>query len=150
MSSPGRRYRSAGGSRHATVAGGALGGSIILHADGVDFSLLHPRGLSIAMFIAIPAVSSAAIAVLVDRRQHWWWSDRKRTIIACLALLPTMLFFVIPLFLVGALLLVSVAATSSHVRKAVGFVGPTIVRAVLVVVATWSGWNLIHDVTAIL
>jgi len=133
-----------------SIVGGALGGSTILHADGIDFSVLHPRGLSVAMFIAIPAASSAAIVMLVERRLEWWWVDRRRTIVACLPLLPAMLFFFLPLFLLAALLVVSAAATSSHLRRIVRLVGPTLVRGLLLIVATWSAWNLIRDVTAIL
>ena len=66
----------------------ALGGSAILHADGIDFRVLEPRLLSVAMFIAIPAAGAALMAVLVERRRAWWWIDRRRTIVACVAADP--------------------------------------------------------------
>ena len=103
-----------------TIVGAALGGSAILHADGIDFRVLEPRLLSVVMFIAIPAAGAALIAVLVERRRAWWWVDRRRTIVACVPLILPMLFFVLPLIVAAILLVLSVAATSAHVRR----VGP--------------------------
>lgn len=54
----------------ATTVGltaGALVGSLILHADGVDFTRLQPRWLAVALFVALPALVGALLLVLVDR-----------------------------------------------------------------------------------
>jgi hypothetical protein len=133
-----------------TIVGAALGGSAILHADGIDFRLLEPRLLSVVMFIAIPSAGAALIALLVERRRAWWWIDRRRTIVACVPLLVPMLVFVVPLIIAAILLGVSVVATSARVRRSIHVVGPTLVRVGLAVVATWSSWNLVRDVTEIL
>lgn len=133
-----------------TIVGAALGGSAILHADGIDFRVLEPRLLSVVMFIAIPAAGAALIAVLVERRQAWWWVDRRRTIVACVPLILPMLVFVLPLMAAAILVVLSVAATSARVRRSVQVVGPTLVRVGLVAVATWGTWNLVRDVTEIL
>jgi hypothetical protein len=55
--------------RRATVAlaAGAVVGSMLIHSDGVDFRVLKPTWLAIGMFIALPALFGAAIAVAVDR-----------------------------------------------------------------------------------
>ena len=37
-------------------AAGAVGGSMLIHADGIHFTLLGPLWLAIALFIALPAV----------------------------------------------------------------------------------------------
>lgn len=55
--------------RAATVGltAGALVGSMIIHADGVDFTLLHPRWLAVGLFLALPALVGALLLLLVDR-----------------------------------------------------------------------------------
>jgi hypothetical protein len=133
-----------------TIVGGAVGGSGILHADGIDFRVLEPRALSVAMFIAIPAGGAALMAMLVERRRQWWWTNSKRRAIACIPLIAPTLLFILPIAALAALLVVSGAATSTNVRRAAHVVGPPLVRLGMVVVATWSGWNLVRDVTAIL
>jgi hypothetical protein len=39
----------------------------IVHTDGVDFTLLEPVGLAVALFVAIPAAYGLALALLVER-----------------------------------------------------------------------------------
>lgn len=133
-----------------TVGGMAIGGSTILKADGIDFTELEPRLLSVAMFIAIPAGGAALMAVLVERRRAWWWTKRRRTALACIPLIAPALLILLPLAGLVALVIVAALATNPHIVRATAWVGPTLVRAGLVFVATWGGWNLIHDVSAIL
>jgi len=49
------------------AASGVVVGSMLLHADGVDFSLLTPTWLAISVFIALPGLFGIAIGVVVDR-----------------------------------------------------------------------------------
>lgn len=49
------------------AASGAVVGSLLLHADGVDFSLLKPTWLAIGLFIALPALFGWVIGPAVDR-----------------------------------------------------------------------------------
>ena len=67
------------------LAAGAVVGSMLLHADGVDFTRLKPTWLAIASFIALPAAFGAAIGVTVDQvkrnaaigrqnRARWLWA----------------------------------------------------------------------------
>jgi hypothetical protein len=71
--------------RYATVAmaSGAVVGSMLIHADGIDFRALTPTWLAIALFVALPASFAAAVAWTVDRlerphsvirrgRGRWW------------------------------------------------------------------------------
>lgn len=52
---------------------GAVGvGANVIHADGVDFNVLEPTWLAIALFLALPLVAAAAVVVLVER-----WIDRE-------------------------------------------------------------------------
>lgn len=69
--------------RRATtaLASGAVGGSILVHADGVDYRLLKPTWLAIALFIALPAVFGWLIGPVVDRvRDPESWSRAGRRI----------------------------------------------------------------------
>ena len=67
---------------------GAVGGAVIIHRDGVDFNLLEPTALAIAMFIAIPAGGAWLMAYFIDRWQPWWARDRRTTALASLAVVP--------------------------------------------------------------
>lgn len=55
--------------RYFTVAAasGAVVGSMLVHADGIDFVFLKPTWLAIGLFVALPAVFGAGIAAAVDR-----------------------------------------------------------------------------------
>ena len=55
--------------RRVTVAAasGAVVGSMLLHADGVDFRLLEPTWLAIGLFVGLPALFGAVIGPVVDR-----------------------------------------------------------------------------------
>lgn len=65
--------------RRLTVAAasGAVVGSMLVHADGIDFRLLKPMWLAVGLFVALPAVFGVAIGAAVDRMsidvpQHGW------------------------------------------------------------------------------
>jgi hypothetical protein len=55
--------------RYVTVglACGAVVGSMLIHADGIDFRALTPTWLAIALFIALPFLFGVAIGWTVDR-----------------------------------------------------------------------------------
>jgi len=55
--------------RRLTVAAGsgAVVGSMLIHADGIDFRVLKPTWLAVGLFVALPALFGAVIAVAVDR-----------------------------------------------------------------------------------
>jgi hypothetical protein len=132
------------------LVGATVGGSAILHADGVDFRLLEPTSLAIAMFVAIPAGGAALMAVLVERWDRWWFTDRRRTIAAAL---PTVLLvpLIFPMLVAGAgVVLVATASQHATVRSAVRLVGPPLGRVGLAIVAALSSWALFNDITEIL
>jgi len=70
---------------------GAIGGAAIIHSDGIDFNLLEPTALAIAMFIAIPAGGGWLMAYFIDRWQPWWAKNRRRTAVASVAVVPVAL-----------------------------------------------------------
>ncbi|HJR46033.1 MAG TPA: hypothetical protein VJ927_10560 [Actinomycetota bacterium] len=47
--------------------GALVGGSVIVHADGIDFSLLHPVALAVVMFVALPGLGATALSVVMER-----------------------------------------------------------------------------------
>jgi hypothetical protein len=116
-----------------TVYFGLVGGGGILRPHGIDFTLLSPLPLAVAMFIAIPLAYGAAMPWLTERmllegsvmrRRRWAW---------IVGLLPLILANI-----VGVIVLV-VALLVLLVRRSV----PTIVADWHSPVATWIGRGLL-------
>jgi hypothetical protein len=127
-----------GRARIPAMAGfyGVVGGALLVHTDGVDFTVLEPAGLAIALFVAISAGFGAVVAHLVGLAaaddawpQTWpWW-----------ALGPPLLFLLLPPFLVVALVAVAVhgaAATTEPTARwwRIAHVGALVVMVSLFVV----------------
>jgi hypothetical protein len=51
----------------AAVVAGAVGGAEVIRPDGIDFTLLEPLPLAVAMYVALPAAYGAALSVLLER-----------------------------------------------------------------------------------
>ena len=133
-----------------TLVGTTVGGSALLHADGVDFNLLEPTWLAVAMFVAIPAAGAALMAAWVERWDAWWFTQRRRTIVAALPaliLVPLILPLVVA---VASVILVSTASQSLRIRAVVRMTGPLVGRVAWAIVAALSSWALFNDVTEIL
>jgi hypothetical protein len=63
------------------LASAAVAGSMLIHADGVDFTLLRPTWLAVGLFIALPGVFGALIGVAIDavgRPDNWTVRGRRR------------------------------------------------------------------------
>jgi hypothetical protein len=77
--------------RWAPWAWGALGATVggvnILRTEGIDFSLLEPLALAVAMFIAIPAIGAATTSVLSER----WLRTERTSMLWVLGLAPLIL-----------------------------------------------------------
>lgn len=66
----------------AGLLGAALGGVLIIRPDGVDFTLIEPLGLAVAMFVLIPAIYAVSLSLLTERlardnsfaQSRWRWS----------------------------------------------------------------------------
>ncbi|MEP6870324.1 MAG: hypothetical protein ABI939_00585 [Anaerolineaceae bacterium] len=87
------------------LAGAITGGGILIHSDGVDFTLLEPHLLAIVFFVAIPAIGAGLIAWLTEVYPKFWWRKRAPTVLACIAAVPIVIFFPIAIFaiLVGSI-----------------------------------------------
>lgn len=134
------------------VFGGIVGGAAFIKTDGIDFRLLEPLPLAIALFVALPAAYGVAMSILVERRlrdateRSPWWA---------LGLIPIIgLAFFGPS---GLGVLVLVAAVWVVRRKAPSLASlwrsATVVwigRAALLAVTAASLVALVRDITRIL
>lgn len=48
------------------ILGAAVGGALVIRPDGIDFTLLEPLPLAIAMFVALPALYGVAVSLLTE------------------------------------------------------------------------------------
>ena len=136
------------------VAMGIVGGAVVIRPDGLDFTLLEPLPLAVAMFIAIPAAYGVALSLMVERLLR---GDsivrRSRAWIVGLVLLA-------PLALTGALGvgLIAVIIASWLLHRWKPWTGvlwhSTVVtwagRAILVALVAFSLIELVRDVSEVL
>ena len=132
------------------LGGGAVVGSMLLHSDGVDFRVLSPRWLAMALFVALPAFFAVVIGPaveLVERRSvpNGW----KQFVAPALALAvgPSAVF---ALVVVAPATLLYAAVRSAAVERVRGPVAiRLIVRAGWLSVAVLGLVALVGDVRAI-
>jgi hypothetical protein len=79
------------------LAAAAVAGSMLVHADGIDFTLLKPKWLAISLFVVLPGVFGALIGVWVDavqRPDSWTARGRRRWVLAlvCVVCFPATVF----------------------------------------------------------
>jgi hypothetical protein len=132
---------------------GVVGGSLVIHPGGIDFTLLDPLWLAIVSFVALPAAFGVVVAALVER---WLRGPYAATSPAWLAGLG---LAVLPLALLGARGVVLVAAGLVVVAMLVRrpgaehwFVSPPVRwlgRAGLLGVGIVSGAALVRDIAEI-
>ncbi|MEO7428252.1 MAG: hypothetical protein ABIY48_02610 [Acidimicrobiales bacterium] len=89
----------------ASLGAGAVVGGMLIHATGVDFTVLTPHALAVALFIAIPALFGALIGPARRRfaRPHTWAAaGRRRWLVPLLAAacFPPSLIVIAMVFLV--------------------------------------------------
>lgn len=136
------------------IFGGAVGGAIVVHPGGVDFTALDPLVLAIAMFIALPAIYGAALSVLVERllRPGSWlqrprvWFAAVLPLIPLAALGPAALVLVVLMVGLWAFARVAPAARELWVSQPVTWLG----RAGLLAATLWALVALTRDITQIL
>jgi len=93
------------------VTAGALGGSSLLHADGVDFTATGPLWFAVALFVVLPLATGVALALVTDAvAASGSRTARGRTRwalpVLLLGLVPEALVVLCPLALVVTVLLV--------------------------------------------
>lgn len=99
--------------RSAMAAGPAVVvGNLLVHVDGVDFTILQPAWLAIALFVALPGLFGLSMAVLAERwlaPNGWFATTRLRNV------MPLM----VPLLLPPLLLVAAVAVAAARLLQAV-------------------------------
>ena len=125
-------------------------GSMLIHDDGIDFHVLKPLWLAITLFIALPALFGAAIAVAVDRvaamPEPVGWRRW---------LLPLVLVAVFPLAVPVVALAAVVAAAGVLLRCGLDRAGgippgaTVVVRGVWLVIALLGFGALVADIRAL-
>lgn len=74
------------------VVAGAIGGAIVIKPDGIDFTVLEPLWLAVAMFVALPAAYGYVVAILVERSFRRPVDKRWRGLIGLVLVLPVLPF----------------------------------------------------------
>jgi len=141
--------------RRVTIGLGsaAVVGSLLVHADGIDFTVLEPTWLAIGLFIALPGLFGLAIGPLVDRVEQpdsWTARGRRRWAlpIALVALFPPTLFVLAGATGVfAAWLLIREFDPVERLGATTGY--SLLARALWLIVATLGLVALVNDVTAI-
>lgn len=126
-------------------------GSMLVHVEGVDFTVLQPAWLGIAMFVAIPAVYAALLTLLAER----WLAPGSRFRSAPLWLVPAPLLLWGPaapaLAVVLAVLVAGeVARRTSPGSRLLGHPAwPWVVRGALAALFVVALADLVRDTTAL-
>jgi hypothetical protein len=129
-------------------------GEMLVHTDGVDFLVLEPVELAIALFVLIPGVYALGLTLLAEwwaRPGSWFMRAPLFRVAPCLLIwavaFPTLpaLLVVIVVWLVGE----AVGRTPSGRRLLASQVGPWVVRASLAVLFVLSALRLADDVAVL-
>jgi hypothetical protein len=140
--------------RFTTAAASAVvGGSMLVHADGIDFRLLKPTWLAIGLFVALPAIFGAAIGPVVDRvaAPNSWTRQGRRIWVVPVALLVPFPLTVLPIVLaavvIAVLMAIDEATPIARLRSTVGY--QVVVRGAWLGIAVIGLFALIEDVRQI-
>lgn len=130
---------------------GSIGAAFAIRSDGLDFTLLSPLPLAIAMFIALPVAFGFALSVAVERRLEAP-SNRSVMIVGLLPLLPLALIGGAGVFVaLGALAVWAIGR--SWPRIAAAWNSPRVAwlgRVVLIAVAARALAEVVRDTADIL
>lgn len=83
------------------VGPAVVGGSLLVHTDGIDFRILEPTWLAIALFVILPGAFAGAVAWLADRwtaEGTWFRTGSPRRLLGLAVLVPV-IFLGLPLVL---------------------------------------------------
>jgi hypothetical protein len=126
-------------------------GEMLVHTDGVDYHLLDPAGLAIALFVLIPGVFAAALTLLSERwlRPGSWFLRAHLRRVAGALVVWVLVFPLLPLVLALAVVwLAQDAARQTAVGRRLLSWGawPWLARALLAVVFVVSAVSLGREV----
>jgi hypothetical protein len=141
------------------IVAGVMGGAVVIRPDGIDFRLLSPIPLAVAMFIALPAAYGFVLAVLVERSFQRPVGRRWRSLTGLALLLPLLpLPVTLGLRTTIALgVVVAVVVVIWFLGRGAGFVStwtsPAMTwlgRTAVAVLTALAGAALVRDVVAVL
>ena len=141
--------------RRLTVAhgSGVVVGSMLVHADGIDFRVLKPTWLAIGLFIALPALFGLAIGSAVDRIERpgsWTTAGWKRwalPIVLVAPFPPTLPILLVATAVLAVWLMVRPLGAVEWLRRSTG--NGFVVRALWLGIALLGLVALRNDITAI-
>jgi hypothetical protein len=133
---------------------GIVGGAQVIRPGGIDFTLLDPLGLAIAMFVALPAAYGVAVSLFAERllAGDSAFRDSRVWIAGLLLLLPLGLFGLVGLAVIAALV-AAVLVGRAAPQIAALWTSPPVTwlgRAGLAALATLAGVALVQDIVEIL
>ena len=122
-----------------TAFAALVGGANFVHEDGIDFTLITPRLLSIVLFVALPGVAAALVVLLVERwiGEPAWRDRRLSTLVVVAAIASTFALVAAALVGVAAFFVRRIAA-----RERLRRIGRVVVPIGLAAVALLSGVDL--------
>ena len=131
-----------------TVLWALVGGSLFVSADGVDFTVLEPAFLAIALFVALPAIAAAVVVLLAER----WslatpWGTRRSTVLIALGALAS------TFALAGAAIVIvaGVVVRRLHSRaRVIRRIGPILVPIGAAALGIVAGIDLVQETRDIL
>jgi len=137
------------------VFGAAVGSAGVVHSDGIDFVLLRPLWLAIALFVALPALYGVAMSVLVERGLRRADEPGAGGRLWFLGLIPLFALALLGPEGIVVLLLVAVVWWLNRSAPAVAALwrsAPVVWagRALLLGVVAWAGWLLVRESVEIL
>ena len=106
------------------MAAAAVVGSVLVHADGIDFTLLQPTWLAIGLFVALPGLFGTLIGPAVDatsRPDSWTIRGRRRWMLPLISVAcfpPSLLVVLVASVFVGVWLIISDLELVQRVRRA--------------------------------
>lgn len=135
------------------LASAVVAGSMLVHADGIDFNLLKPKWLAIGLFVALPGVFGVLIGAWVDRvarPDSWTARGRRRWLLPLLAIVCFPLTaFVLP-FALAVVVVGAFARDVQIVRRARGVRSYALaVRSAWLFIAVLGLVALINDIGAL-
>jgi hypothetical protein len=124
-----------------------VGGAGIVHEDGVDFTLISPLSLAIALFVLLPGAAAALVVVLVERWSDGaaWQSRRRIRLLLAASLASTFALLLAALVTAGALLVRRLGIRSQLLAAS-----RVLVPAGLLVVGLVAGFDLVAESSRIL
>ncbi len=133
------------------VGSGVVVASLIVHQDGVDFTLLGPPLLAISLFVAIPVLYAALLTVVAEhwlrtdgRASRWPWWIVLAPLVLWLPLLP------VALLGLAGIVVVMAARQFPAGRRVLGFPGlKSIAWVGLAALFVWCVADLTRDVMAL-